>query len=427
MPVKNAGSVLLSASQVIKHHSRRPESLEKKRPAVVKAVTNMLKMTMSPQLDRTVIRYGVATLTVAAALLLTLFLWPWIEPHPTSLFLAAVTVSAWYGGLRPSLLATALAALAVDYFFIAPLYQLELSLDNAVRTLVFVLVALLISWVDAARQRAIEERDQMIIREQEARRAAETANRAKDEFLAMVTHELRTPLSVIKGWAGMLLQGKVEGEAAHVALETIKRNAGIQQHLIDDLLDISRIANGKLRVDARQTNLVPVIEDAIGVVALAAQAKDISLRANYDRAAGSVFGDPKRLQQVFWNLLSNAVKFTPEGGRIEVRLERIDSFARITVSDTGKGIDAEFLPFVFDRFSQENSTTSKRKGGLGLGLSIVRQLVEMHGGTVRAESPGVGLGATFAVTLPLCAVKECVTREYMAEEKRITESQYSEA
>jgi K+-sensing histidine kinase KdpD len=224
----------------------------------------MLKITMSPQLDRTVARYGVAALAVAAALLLTLLLWPWIEPHPTSLFLAAVTVSAWYGGLRPSLLATALAALAVDYFFIAPLYQLELSLDNAVRTLVFVLVALLISWVDAARQRAIEERDQMIIREQEARRAAETANRAKDEFLAMVTHELRTPLSVIKGWAGMLLQGKVEGEAVQVALETIKRNAEIQQHLIDDLLDISRIASGKLRVDARETDLIPVIEDAIG-------------------------------------------------------------------------------------------------------------------------------------------------------------------
>lgn len=381
---------------------------------------------MSPQLDRTVARYGVATLTVAAALLLTLLLWPWIEPHPTSLFLAAVTVSAWYGGLRPSLLATALAALAVDYFFIAPLYQLELSVDNAVRTLVFVLVALLISWVDAARQRAIEERDRMIIREQEARKAAETANRAKDEFLAMVTHELRTPLSVIKGWAGMLLQGKVEGEATHVALQTIKRNAEIQQHLIDDLLDISRIANGKLRVDARETDLIPIIEDAIGVVALAAQAKDIRLHANYDWAAGSVFGDPERLQQVFWNLLSNAVKFTPSGERIEVRLERVDSFARVTVTDTGKGIDPEFLPLVFDRFSQEDGADSKRKGGLGLGLSIVRHLVEMHGGTVKAESPGVGLGATFAVTLPLCADKECVTREYMTEEKRVTESQYSE-
>ncbi|HEX8145264.1 MAG TPA: HAMP domain-containing sensor histidine kinase [Pyrinomonadaceae bacterium] len=377
----------------------------------------MMKSIGTGHTDNIVARYSLAVLAVASALLLTQLLWPWVEPHPTSLFLAAVTISAWYGGLRPSLLATVLAALAVDYFFIAPVHQLELSLDNAVRTCVFVLVALLISWVDAARQRAIEERDQMIIREREARRAAETANRAKDEFLATVTHELRTPLSVIKGWAGMLLQGEVEGEAAHVALETIKRNAGIQQHLIDDLLDISRIANGKMRVDARETDLVPVIEDAIGIAALAAQAKDIRLHANYDWAAGSVFGDPERLQQVFWNLLSNAVKFTPEGGRIEVRLERVDSFARVTVTDTGKGIDPEFLPFVFDRFSQENGATSKRKGGLGLGLSVVRHLVEMHGGTVRAESPGVGLGATFAVTLPLCAVKECVTREYMAEEK----------
>lgn len=386
----------------------------------------MLEIRMSPQSVRAAARYVVAALAVASALLLTQLLWPWIGPHPTSLFLAAVTVSAWYGGLRPSLLATALAALAVDYFFIPPVYQLELSLDNIVRTLVFVLVALLISWVDAARQRAIEERDQMLIREQDARRAAEAANRTKDEFLAMVTHELRTPLSVIKGWAGMLLEGKVEGEAAAVALQTFKRNAEIQQHLIDDLLDISRIASGKLRVDARETDLVQIIEDALEVVALAAQAKGIRLHADFDWAAGSVSGDPERLQQVFWNLFSNAVKFTPKGGQIEVRLERIDSFARVLVKDTGKGIDPEFLPFVFDRFSQENGTASTRKGGLGLGLSIVRHLVEMHGGTVRAESPGVGLGATFAVTLPLCMGKECVARNYVTEDRQIAETQYSE-
>lgn len=378
---------------------------------------------MSPQLDRTVARYGVAILTVMSALLLTLLLWPWIEPHPTSLFLAAVTVSAWYGGLRPSLLATALAALMVDYFFIAPVYHLELSLDNIVRSLVFVLVALLISWVDAARQRAIEERDQMLLREQEARLAAETANRTKDEFLAMVTHELRTPLSVIKGWAEMLLDSKVEGEAAGVALQTIKRNAELQKHLIDDLLDISRIASGKLRVDARETDLVSVIEDSVDVVALAAQAKGVRLHANYDWAASSVFGDPERLQQVFWNLLSNAVKFTPRGGHIDVRLEQIDSFASVSVSDTGEGIDPEFLPFVFERFSQENGAASKRQGGLGLGLSIVRHLVEMHGGTVKAESLGQGLGATFTVTLPLYVGKECVTREYMVDDRQIAESQ----
>jgi signal transduction histidine kinase len=383
-------------------------------------------MKMSPQLDRTVARYGVAILAVASALLLTRLLWPWIGPHPTSLFLAAVTVSAWYGGLRPSLLATTLAALAVDYFFIDPLYQLELSLDNTVRTLVFVLVALLISWVDAARQRAIEERDQMLIREQEARRAAETANRTKDEFLAMVTHELRTPLSVITGWAGMLCKGEVAGEAAQVALETIKRNAEIQRHLIDDLLDVSRIVSGKLRVDARKTELVTVIQDAIEAVALAAQAKGIRIHAEFDWAANSICGDSARLQQVFWNLLSNAVKFAPQDGRIEVLVERIDSFARVTVKDTGKGIDPEFLPFVFDRFSQENGMASERKGGLGLGLSIVRHLVEMHGGTVRAESPGVGLGATFAVTLPLCVDEECIARNYVTEDKQIAESQYSE-
>lgn len=354
--------------------------------------------------DNIIARYGLAVLSVLTALVITQLLWRWVEPHPTSLFLAAVTVSAWYGGLRPSLLATALAAVAVDYFFIAPIYHLELSLDNTVRTSVFVLVALLISWVDAARKRAIKERDVMLVREQEARRMAESANRAKDEFLAMVTHELRTPLSVITGWAGILLKGDVNEEASKAALETIKRNAEIQRHLIDDLLDISRITSGKLRVEAKETDLVSVIEEAVAVVALSTQAKGIRLHAEYDWAAVTVIGDPKRLQQVFWNLLSNAVKFTPDGGRIDVRLEHVDSLARVTVSDTGKGIDPEFLPFVFDRFSQESGAASERKGGLGLGLSIVRHLVEMHGGTVKAESGGEGQGAAFTVHLPLADI-----------------------
>ncbi|MBD0373757.1 MAG: HAMP domain-containing histidine kinase, partial [Pyrinomonadaceae bacterium] len=323
----------------------------------------------------------------------------------------AVTVSAWYGGLRPSLLATVLAAMVVDYFFIAPVYQLELSLDNTVRTFVFVLVALLISWVDAARKRAIEERDRMIVSEQEARRAAEAANRSKDEFLAMVTHELRTPLSVITGWAGILLKGELNEEAAGAALKTIARNAEIQRHLIDDLLDVSRMVSGKLRVDAKRTELVPIIEDAIEAVALAAQAKGIRISAEFDWAATSICGDPKRLQQVFWNLLSNAVKFTSDGGCINVRLERHESFAQIKVSDTGKGINPEFLPLVFERFSQEKGMTSKRTAGLGLGLAIVRQLVELHGGTVKAESQGVGRGATFTVLIPLSPVEETITQK----------------
>jgi signal transduction histidine kinase len=364
----------------------------------------MLEQASLRHTDTLIARYGFAVLSVLTALLVTQLLWRWVEPHPTSLFLAAVTVSAWYGGVRPSLLAIILAALAVDYFFIAPVYQLELSLDNTVRTSVFVLVALLISWVDAARKRAIKERDEMLVREQEARRTAEAASRTKDEFLAMVTHELRTPLSVITGWAGILLKGDINEEASKAALETIKRNAEIQRHLIDDLLDISRITSGKLRVDAKEADLVSVIEEAISVVSLSAQAKGIHLHAEYDWAAGTVIGDPERLQQVFWNLLSNAVKFTPDGGRINVRLEHVDSFAHVTVRDTGKGIDSKFLPFVFDRFSQENGAASKRMGGLGLGLSIVRHLVEMHGGTVKAESNGEGEGSSFMVCLPLATI-----------------------
>lgn len=383
---------------------------------------DMMKISKFPQTSTMAARYGVAVMTVLSALLLTHLLWRWIEPHPTSLFLAAVTVSAWYGGLRPSLLSTALAAVTVDYFFIGPVYHLELSVDNAVRTIVFILVALLISWVDAARKRAIEERDRLLLREQEARQAAEAANRTKDEFLAMVTHELRTPLSVISGWAEMLLKGDLNEEATRIALETINRNAGIQRHLIDDLLDVSRISSGKLRIEAKRIELVPVIEDAIEVVTLAAEAKGIKVHKEYDTSADIVNGDPARLKQVFWNLLSNAVKFTPTGGRIDVRLERVAYSARIIVSDTGQGIPQDFLPHVFERFSQEKSGDSERTAGLGLGLSIVRHLVEMHGGTVGAESEGIGRGATFTVTLPLYVDKEGVKPEFRASDERLVES-----
>jgi signal transduction histidine kinase len=517
-------------------------------------------------------RYGVAVLSVAAALALTQALWPWVDPHPTPLFLAAVMLSALYAGLGPSLLATVLAALAVDYFFIPPTSEIELSVDNAVRTAVFVAVALLISWIDAARRRAEgelrrhacqqeavaelgqralwgtnlagltdravsvlarsldaesaalweydpedkslevrssvgwtaefleeafvpvepesmlshalfstepvvvdyttdatrpgepphlmraarscvsvavagrgepfgvlsaytdsprgftsedvhfvqavanvlaatverargeEERSRLLRDEREARREAEHASRAKDEFLAMVPHELRTPLGVITGWAKLLREGGVDEQTTGRALEMIERNALLQKRLIEDLIDVSRIVSGKLRVDSRLIELVPVVEDAVAAVALSAKAKGIRIHAAYGRETGRVLGDPERLQQVVWNLLSNAVKFTPEGGRVEVRVEQVGASAQFTVSDTGRGISADLLPHVFERFRQGKGAGDRRHEGLGLGLSIVRHLVEAHGGTVEAESPGADRGATVQVNLPLAPV-----------------------
>lgn len=513
-------------------------------------------------------RYGAAPLTVAVAFALTRALWPWVDPHPTPLFLAAVMLCALYAGLGPSLVATALAALVVDYFFIPPTSGIELSVDNAVRTGIFVAVALLISWIDAARRRAEaalrrqamqqaavaelgqnalwgtnlaglteravavlarrldaesaalweyhsdsdsltvrssvgwtpefiegatadagsesmlsrallstepvvvgpetaphlgepphlrreasgcvsvavagrgepfgvltvytdsprgfteedvhfvqsvanvlsaaiergqgeEERTRLLRREREARREAEEASRAKDEFLAMVSHELRTPLGVITGCTKLLRDGGVDEQTSERALEMIERNALLQKRLIEDLIDVSRIMAGKLRVDSRLTELPPVIEDAVAAVALSAKTKGIRIEVEYDREAGVVLGDPERLQQVVWNLLTNAVKFTPKGGRVEVRLEKVGASAQITVGDTGRGIGSDLLPHVFEPFRQGESAGAGRHGGLGLGLSIVRQLVEAHGGTVEAESPGEGRGATFRVRLPL--------------------------
>lgn len=235
-------------------------------------------------------------------------------------------------------------------------------------------------------------------------RQTQEANRIKDEFLATLSHELRTPLNGILGWSQMLRQGTLNETASARALETIERNAKAQVQLINDLLDISRIIQGQMRLDVRPVELVKVIEAAIEVVRPAADAKDIRLQSVLDPCAGPVSGDPDRLQQVLWNLVSNAIKFTPKRGRVQIRLERINSHVEIIISDTGKGICAEFLPYVFERFRQADSSITRTQGGLGLGLAIVRSLVEMHGGTVQVESPGEGQGSTFTVKLPIMVV-----------------------
>ncbi|MBD2102633.1 PAS domain S-box protein [Leptolyngbya sp. FACHB-261] len=259
-----------------------------------------------------------------------------------------------------------------------------------------------------ARKQAEQERAQLLEREQAARAEAEKANRVKDEFLATLSHELRTPLNGILGWSQMLRRGTLNTATTERALETIERNARAQVQLIDDLLDISRIIRGQLRLEMQPCELVPLISTSIDALRPGAEAKGIQVESLLDPTVGTVAGDANRLQQVLWNLLSNALKFTPGGGRVQVTLVRVGSQAEIRVSDTGKGINPEFLPYVFERFRQADSSITRAHGGLGLGLAIVRHLVELHGGSVAVESPGEGQGATFSVRLPLLLAKAAI-------------------
>jgi signal transduction histidine kinase/CheY-like chemotaxis protein len=254
-------------------------------------------------------------------------------------------------------------------------------------------------------QQAIQEREQLLVREREAREQAEIASRAKDEFLGTLSHELRTPLNAIFGWTRMLSTGGLNDETFSRAIETIERNAKLQARLIDDMLDVSRIISGKLRLDAQPVDLTSVINAAVDTSRPAADAKDIRVQVVLDFGAGCVLGDPVRLQQVIWNLLSNAIKFTPKQGRVQIQLERINSHVEITVSDTGPGIDEEFLPHVFERFRQADSSITRKHGGLGLGLAIVRHLVELHGGSVEASNRVDLPGAMFVVNLPVMVVR----------------------
>jgi signal transduction histidine kinase/CheY-like chemotaxis protein len=255
-------------------------------------------------------------------------------------------------------------------------------------------------------QLELEERERLLTREQMARAEAESANRFKDEFLATVSHELRTPLNAIIGWSHLLRNGAIDGATATRGVETIERNARAQAQLIEDILDVSRVITGKLRLNIGSVDLASVINAAIDSVQLAADSKGIQLEVTLDPSARRVSGDSGRLQQVVWNLLSNAIKFTPPGGRVEVRLEHAGSSAQIRVSDTGQGIGSDFLPFIFDRFRQADGSTTRSHGGLGLGLAIVRHLIELHGGTAYADSPGRGCGATFTILLPLSVADE---------------------
>jgi PAS domain S-box-containing protein len=245
------------------------------------------------------------------------------------------------------------------------------------------------------------DRQRLLESERAARSDAERASYMKDEFLATLSHELRTPLNAVLGWATALRAGHFPTEELEQGLETIERNARVQAQIIEDLLDMSRIISGKVRLDVQRVDLPAVVAEAIDTVRATASAKGVRLQTIIDPLNAPVTGDPNRLQQVFWNLLSNAIKFTPKGGRVQVMLERVDSHLEVSIIDTGEGISPEFLPYIFDRFQQADASTTRRHGGLGLGLAIVKQLVELHGGSVRVKSSGTGKGATFIVSLPM--------------------------
>jgi signal transduction histidine kinase/CheY-like chemotaxis protein len=257
---------------------------------------------------------------------------------------------------------------------------------------------------------ALEHQTEALARSLEAERTAraevERVSLMKDEFLATLSHELRTPLNAVLGWSEILLAGVRDPADLNRGLETIARNARAQAQLIEDLLDMSRIVSGKIRLDVQRTDLVSVVDAAVDAVKPSADARAIVVRKIVDPLAGPVFGDPNRLQQIVWNLLSNAVKFTPKGGWVQVLVARINSHVEITVSDSGPGVSPEFLPHVFERFRQADASTTRKHGGLGLGLAIVKQLVELHGGTVKVENGGPGAGASFTVSLPPGAVRD---------------------
>jgi signal transduction histidine kinase len=321
------------------------------------------------------------------------------------------SLAIYGGGLLLSIALGTLGAIGIARSISRPMGELRASaralgrrepwktpLDTSIQEIRDVADALAIAADERAGGEA--EREELLRREQAARAAAEAANRAKDEFLAVLSHELRTPLNAVYGWARMLQTGQIRDEAAERALDAIVRNANAQVRLIDDLLDVSRVVSGKMRLDVRTVDLRSVIEEALAVRP-AAEAKFIRLQSVLDPRAGPITGDPDRLQQVIWNLVMNAVKFTPKEGRVQIHLQRVNSHVEIVVSDTGLGIAPAVLPFVFDRFRQADSSSTRGHGGLGLGLALVKHLVELHGGSVTAQSAGEGKGATFIVKLPL--------------------------
>lgn len=356
-----------------------------------------------PRLSRPVSAARAVTLTVvavAAAFAVRLALRPAIgDASPFLVFTPAVMTAAFYGGAAAGVLATILSALLGSHFFLQALG--EPSVERWDRIALFVLVGALITLLSAMIRSTRKRLGESLWREQKARADAESANQVKDEFLALVSHELQTPASVVLGWASMIRTRHLTGEALDRALRAIEQNAAVQSKLVEDVLDTSRIVSGTMRFEPREVNLAAIVSAAVEQMRPSMEGHHLHLELDQVHDEWPVVADPVRLQQVFTNLLSNALKFTPGGGRVSVALTRSDAHATVAVSDTGIGIARDFLPRVFDRFEQDPHTLAYSRRGLGLGLSICRHFVEQHGGTIAASSEGPGMGSTFSVTLPL--------------------------
>ena len=321
----------------------------------------------------------------------------------TSLIILAMIGSAWYLGRGPGLLIAALLEMMLDYYAGWPKDPVRFVVIAFNRIVLFGSVVWFASARRAAEVRLREQQaalEEALAGERRARAQAESANRLKDEFLATVSHELRTPLNAMLGWAAMLNRHSVDARTVQKAADAIERSARAQSQIVGDILDTSRIVTGQLRLDHDPLDLAVVIGEAIDTVHVAATAKNLSVQVALDPGL-MVLGDGGRLRQIMWNLLVNAIKFTPPGGRVEVRGVKRGDWIELVVQDSGLGIDAAFMPRIFDRFSQADSSMTREHGGLGLGLAIVRHLVELHGGTVAAESEGRDRGAAFIVRLPM--------------------------
>lgn len=343
-----------------------------------------------------------------AVLALRMLLRPAIgNASPFLLFTPVVGIAALYGGMVPGVFATILSTALGSHFFLS--LTGEPVVERWDRVILFVLVGTVITVSSALLRRSREQLAASLWREQEAHAVAQAADRTKDDFLAMISHELQTPISVILGWLSMTREGALGPEATARALDTVERNARMLSRLVDDVLDRSRIATGTLRLDPQLISLVTVLHAAIDQVRGKIESAGLDLLTSLPTIDVSIVGDSIRLQQVFTNVLTNAVKFTPRGGSISVSLTTKESDATVTVTDTGSGISAEMLPLVFEPFRQGRETLRQSTLGLGLGLSIARYLVERHQGTIRCASDGPGRGASFIVTLPLAPVDHAVS------------------
>jgi signal transduction histidine kinase/ActR/RegA family two-component response regulator len=346
------------------------------------------------------LRILLALAIVATATLLRLSLEPILRGQvPFFVYVGSVVVASWFAGVAGGLVATAMATLMGNYFFVAPRFALKFRHEDLAAMITFAAFSLGLVWLVSRWRSAEQQLNATVERLQEQAGALTLASRIKDEFLSTLSHELRTPLNAILGWSDLVMRPGFPDDARGRALEAINRNARAQSALIDDILDVSRIVSGKIRLDLQEVELTQLVTAACDSIQPAAAGRGVDVQVDVGLETVLV-ADQSRLQQILWNLLSNSVKFNDRGGRVRVEARVEGADVRIRVSDTGAGIPADVLPHVFERFRQADASTTRRHGGLGLGLAIVKHLVELHGGTVRAESDGEGRGAAFTVTLP---------------------------